>query len=61
MRGDGLVVDNALRDTVLVSADSGHDRQRAGVDLRTAVANDTNDDLLPAVLSPCFGAVARTY
>ena len=61
MGNNGLVVHDALRNTILVSADRRHDRERAGVDLRAPVANDTNHDLLPVVLAPRLRTITRAH
>ena len=60
MRRDWFAVDDVLRDAVLVCADGRNSAEGARVDLLASVADDTNDDFLPAVLSPGLAAIALT-
>ena len=58
MRGNRLAVDDVGRDALLVRADSRDGAQRARVDLLAAVADDTDDHLLPSLLAPSLAAIA---
>ena len=58
MRGNWFAVDDVGRDALLVSADSRNSAQRARVDLLTPIADDANDNFLPAILSPSLAAIA---
>ena len=60
MRGNRFAVDDVGRDAVLICADGRNGAQRARVDLLAPVADDTNDDFLPTVLSPSLAAFAFT-
>ena len=44
--------------SILIGAHSSDDTQSPRVNLGSTVANDTNDDLLPALFTPCLTAVA---
>ena len=52
MRGNRIAVDDVGRNAVLVCTNDRNSAQRTRVDLLTPVADDTNDDLFPAILSP---------
>ena len=60
MRGNRFAVDEVGWDAVLVGTNGRNSAQRARVDLLTPVADDTNDDFLPGVLSPGLAAIALT-
>ena len=60
MRGNRFAVDDVGRDAVLICADGRNGAQGARVDLLAPVADDTNDDFLPTVLSPSLAAFAFT-
>ena len=60
MRGNRFAVDEVGRDAVLVCTNDCNSAQRAQVDLLTPVADDTNDDFLPAILSPELAVFTTT-
>ena len=60
MRGNWFAVDDVGRDALLVGADSRDSAQRARVDLLTPIADDADDDLLPAIFPPSLAAIALT-
>ena len=60
MRGNRFAVDDVGSDAVLICAYGRNGAQGARVDLLAPVADDTNDDFLPTVLSPSLAAFAFT-
>ena len=61
VRGDVLAVDLLLRDAVLVDTHPGQDGTGPRVDLRTTVADDAHDNLLPRILAPGLAVGARAH
>jgi len=60
MGRDILLSDLGLRHALLVRAHSGDDAQSAGVDLPSAITNNTDYDFLPAFLAPGLAPVPFT-
>ena len=58
VRNDGLPIDDVGRDAFLISAYGRDDAKSSRVNLLTTIANDANDDFLPALLAPGLAAVA---
>jgi hypothetical protein len=58
MRSDWPAVDDVSGDAFLIGTDGCDDAEGSRVDLRTAVADDADDDFLPALLAPGFASVA---
>jgi len=58
---DILSVDLLLGDTLLVHTHTGQKSLGSGVDLGTTVTDDTDDDLLPRVFTPCLTVGAVTH
>jgi hypothetical protein len=58
---DGFVVDMLLGDAFLVYTHTSQQSPGPGVDLGSTIADNTNDDLLPGVFTPCLTVWSVTH
>ena len=61
MRSHVFAIDLLLRDTILIDAHCSKNSLRTWIYLCTTIADDTNNDLLPRILSPGIAVITRVH